>query len=167
MSVEDNGGLYVVPAFTGLGAPYWDPYARGTVVGLTRGCKKEHMIRAAVESIAYQSCDILHVMEQDAGTTLKVLKVDGGATANNFLMQFQADTLNREVIRPRCIETTALGAAYLAGIAVGYWKDEEEIRRNWQLDRTFSPEMPQEEREKLLEGWKQAVEITLSPARRS
>ena len=166
-AVPDTNGVYLVPAFTGLGAPYWDPYARGTVVGLTRGCKKEHMIRAAVESIAYQSCDILHVMEQDAGTTLKVLKVDGGATANNFLMQFQADTLNREVIRPRCIESTALGAAYLAGIAVGYWKDEEEIRRNWQLDRTFSPEMPQEEREKLLEGWKQAVEITLSPARRS
>ena len=161
-AVPDTNGVYLVPAFTGLGAPYWDPYARGTVVGLSRGCSKEHFIRAAVESIAYQSVDVLRAMEQDAGTSLKSLKVDGGATANNFLMQFQADILNLDVIRPCCIETTALGAAYLAGIAVGYWKDKSEVRANWQLDHTFAPQMDEEKRASLLTGWQDAVGRTVS-----
>ena len=159
--VEDTAGVYIVPAFAGLGAPYWNPYARGTVVGLTRGCKKEHFIRAALESIAYQTADVLTAMEADAGIDLKSLKVDGGASANDFLMQFQADILDTEVCRPGCIETTALGAAYLAGLATGYWKDREEIRANWQLGKSFAPVMEAEKREKLLKGWRKAVRCTL------
>ena len=163
--VEDTAGMYIVPAFTGLGAPYWNPYARGTVVGLTRGCGKEHFIRAALEAIAYQSADVMHAMEEDAGTKLKSLKVDGGASANDFLMGFQADILNTRVDRPKCIETTALGAAYLAGLATGYWRDREEIKENWQNGQSFIPSMEEEKRKSLLKGWKKAVECTLFQAR--
>lgn len=160
-SVEDAGDVYVVPAFAGLGAPYWNPYARGTIVGLTRGCTKEHFIRATLESIAFQTVDVLEAMEKDSGIELKSLKVDGGASANNFLMQFQADLLDTEVRRPECIETTALGAAYLAGLATGYWKDKAEIKENWQLGRTFLPAMTAEKRDVLLRGWKKAVKCAL------
>lgn len=160
-AVEDTGGVYVVPAFAGLGAPYWNPYARGTVVGLTRGCTKEHFIRAALESIAFQTADVLSAMEKDAGMKLKSLKVDGGASANDFLMQFQSDILHTEVRRPECIETTALGAAYLAGLAAGYWKDTAEIRENWQLGSVFLPGMKEDTRERLLKGWKKAVKCAL------
>ena len=163
--VADTAGMYIVPAFTGLGAPYWNAYARGTVVGLTRGCGKEHFIRAALEAIAYQSADVMRAMEEDAGVTLKSLKVDGGASANDFLMGFQADILKTEVVRPKCIETTALGAAYLAGLATGYWKDQEEIRENWQEGRRFSPAMEEEKRKGLLRGWRRAVECALFQAR--
>lgn len=159
--VEDTQGMYIVPAFTGLGAPYWNPYARGIVVGLTRGCKKEHFIRATLESIAYQSYDVIHVMEEDLGAPLKALKVDGGASANDFLMGFQADILGTTVHRPKCIETTALGAAYLAGLAVGYWKDKEEIKENWQLGTKFWPTMDPAVREAGLKGWKKAVKCAL------
>ena len=159
--VRDTAGVYIVPAFTGLGAPYWNQYARGTVVGITRGCKKEHFIRATLESIAYQSADVFAAMEEDAGAKLKELKVDGGASANNFLMKFQADINGVTVKRPKCIETTALGAAYLAGLAVGFWKDKEEIRTGWQLGRTFTPDMPEETRGKLKKGWKKAVKCAL------
>ncbi len=162
--VEDTNGVYVVPAFTGLGAPYWNPYARGTVVGLTRGAKKEHFIRATLESLAYQTQDVLEAMEKDSGIVLKNLRVDGGASANNFLMQFQADIMNKEVLRPECIETTALGAAYLAGIATGFWKDKEDIRRNWSLENTFLPFMSQEKRKEKLSGWKRAVRCAISYA---
>ncbi len=155
--VEDTAGVYIVPAFTGMGAPYWDQYARGTVVGITRGCKKEHFVRATLESIAYQVETVLKAMEQDAQTHLKELKVDGGASANNFLMQFQADILEATVVSPNCIETTALGAAYLAGLAVGYWKDKESIRANWKADRVFQPSMNEERRAKLLRGFSRAV----------
>ena len=151
-----------MPAFAGLGAPYWNPYARGTVVGITRGCEKEHFIRAALESVAYQTADVLLAMEEDAGMPLQELKVDGGASANQFLMQFQADIIGQTVHRPSCIETTALGAAYLAGLAVGYWKDREEICANWKLDRTFEASMEEEKRAKLLKGWKRAVRCALS-----
>lgn len=157
LRVSDSNGVYIVPAFAGMGAPYWNPYARGTVVGLTRGCKKEHFIRATLESIAYQAGDVIHAMEEDAGVTLNRLRVDGGASANNMLVQFQADIIDAAVLRPACIETTALGAAYLAGLAAGYWKDKEEIRENWQLGRTFEPSMTQKERQKLLKGWQRAV----------
>ncbi len=160
-AVEDTGGVYVVPAFAGLGAPYWNPYARGTVVGLTRGCTKEHFIRAALESIAFQTADVLAAMEKDAGMKLKSLKVDGGASANDFLMQFQSDILHTEVRRPECIEITALGAAYLAGLAAGYWKDTAEIRENWQLGSVFLPGMKADTRESLLKGWKKAVKCAL------
>ena len=160
-AVEETGGVYVVPAFAGLGAPYWNPYARGTIVGLTRGCTKEHFIRATLESIAYQTVDVLEAMEKDSGIDLKSLKVDGGASANNFLMQFEADILDTEVRRPECIETTALGAAYLAGLATGYFKDRAEIRENWQLGRSFASGMEQEKRETLLKGWKKAVKCAL------
>lgn len=156
-SVADTAGGYVVPAFTGLGAPYWDQYARGAVVGITRGFTKAHFVRATLESLAYQVYDILKAMENDAGIELSDLRVDGGACANNFLMQFQSDLLNRTVLRPECIETTALGAAYLAGLAVGYWKDRDEIRENWALSKTFKPDMQQEKRDKLLKGWHKAV----------
>lgn len=156
-AVEDTNGVYMVPAFTGLGAPYWDAYARGTIVGLTRGAKKEHFIRAALESIAYQTADVLAAMEQDANVDLTALKVDGGASANNFLLQFESDILNARVDRPGCIETTALGAAYLAGLATGYWKDEAEIRENWKLSASFNPAMEEEKRNKLLKGWHKAV----------
>jgi len=156
--VPDTNGVYVVPAFVGLGAPYWDMYARGAIVGLTRGAKAEHIIRATLESIAYQTRDVLEAMQEDSGIELKLLKVDGGAVANNFLMQFQSDILNVPVERPQVIETTALGAAYLAGLAVGFWQGEEDIADNWQLDRQFTPQMSQAEREYLYSGWKKAVD---------
>ena len=155
--VKDTNGCYVVPAFTGLGAPYWDPYARGAIVGLTRGVNKYHIIRATVESLAFQTYDVLHAMELDSGRKLRGLKVDGGASRNNFLMQFQADISNSSVVRPSCVETTAMGAAYLAGLAVGYWKDKEAVLANWSIDREFVPEMDDERREKELAGWAQAV----------
>ncbi|WP_291576574.1 glycerol kinase GlpK [Clostridium sp. UBA4548] len=156
-AVEDTNGVYMVPAFVGLGAPYWDQYARGTIVGLTRGAKKEHFIRATLESLAYQTYDVLKAMQEDSGITLKALKVDGGACANNFLMQFQSDILGVQVDRPQVIETTALGAAYLAGLAVGYWSSKEEVAENWAISRTFKPEMTNEKSETLLEGWHEAV----------
>lgn len=156
-AVEDTNGVYMVPAFVGLGAPYWDQYARGTIVGLTRGAKKEHFIRATLESLAYQTYDVLKAMQEDSGITLKALKVDGGACANNFLMQFQSDILGVQVDRPQVIETTALGAAYLAGLAVGYWSSKEEVAENWAISRAFKPEMTNEKSETLLEGWHEAV----------
>ena len=161
-AVEDTAGVYLVPAFAGMGAPYWNQYARGTVVGLTRGCTKEHFIRAVLESIAYQTADVLRAMEQDSGISLKSLKVDGGASANDFLMQFQADIVNTQVHRPECIETTALGAAYLAGLAVGYWKDRDEIRANWKIGKVFGPAMEEEKRRRLMKGWKRAVKCALA-----
>lgn len=165
-AVEDADGIYVVPAFTGMGAPYWNQYARGTVFGLTRGTTKEHLIRATLESIAYQSSDVFRAMEEDAGVEIKGLKVDGGASANNFLMQFQADIMNTYVRRPLCIETTALGAAYLAGLATGYYENKDEIRKNWQLGRLFEPDMEGDKREKKLRDWKRAVKCTLDWASR-
>ncbi|WP_139903086.1 glycerol kinase GlpK [Clostridium thermarum] len=156
-AVEDTNGVYLVPAFVGLGAPYWDPYARGTIVGLTRGARKEHIIRATLESIAYQTNDVIKVMEKDSGIKLKSLKVDGGACANNFLMQFQSDILGVQVDRPLVIETTALGAAYLAGLAVGYWKSNDEIAENWSISKSFIPAANEEKRERLLKGWHDAV----------
>lgn len=164
-SVPDTNGVYVVPAFTGLGAPYWDPYARGTIVGLTRGASRAHLVRATVESLAYQVADVLEAMEEDAGADFASLKVDGGACANNFLMQFQADILDAAVQRPSCIETTALGAAYLAGIAAGYWKNRDEICANWQLEREFAPQMDETVRQKLKKGWKKAVRCAFDWAR--
>lgn len=161
-SVADTNGVYVVPAFTGMGAPYWNPYARGMIVGLTRGAKREHLIRATLESLAYQTAEVLEAMEKDAGTKLRKLRVDGGASSNNFLMQFQADILDAEVIRPACIETTALGAAYLAGIAVGFWSDLDDIKTNWQKAQIFQPSMQTEEREAHLKGWKRAVRCALA-----
>ena len=161
MSVKDTNGVYIVPAFTGIGAPYWNQYARGTIVGVTRGCSKEHFIRAMLESMAYQTKDILDVMEQESGVKITSLKVDGGASMNNFLMQFQSDILDVDVLRPECVETTALGAAYLAGIAVGYWENTDDIRENWALSRTFCPEMTGETKEKLVKGWKKAVKCAL------
>lgn len=155
--VEDTNGVYVVPAFAGLGAPYWDQYARGAVVGITRGCNRNHIIRATLESIAYQTHDVLKAMEKDLGTSLRSLKVDGGACANRFLMQFQADILHTAVLKPECIETTALGAAYLAGLAAGFWKDKEEIRSNWALAETYEPLMTSEKKDTLIEGWERAV----------
>lgn len=160
--VEDTAGVYVVPAFVGLGAPYWDMYARGTIVGLTRGAKREHLIRATLESLAYQTRDVLEAMQEDSGINLAALKVDGGACANNFLMQFQADILGVPVDRPQVIETTALGAAYLAGLATGFWKDKDEIAANWNVDRQFRPSMDEEKKEKLYKGWKKAVERSLN-----
>lgn len=160
-AVEDTGGVYVVPAFAGLGAPYWDQYARGTIVGVTRGTNKEQFIRATVESMAYQVHDLIESMEQDSGLCLKQLRVDGGACANNFLMQFQADILNSQIVRPECIETTALGAAYLAGLAVGYWKSKDEIRKNWKISRSFANAMEADRRERLVKGWKRAVKCAL------
>ncbi len=155
--VENTNGVYVVPAFAGLGAPYWDQYARGTIVGITRGCNRNHIIRATLESIAYQTFDVLKAMEQDLKTNLSALKVDGGACANRFLMQFQADILQAEVYRPKCIETTALGAAYLAGLAVGFWKDKNEIRSNWSLSETFQPSITKEQRDIMIQDWQRAV----------
>lgn len=157
MSVSDSNGVYVVPAFTGLGAPYWDAYARGAVFGLSRGTTKAHFVRAVVESLAYQTTDVIRAMEEDAGLGLLELKVDGGASVNDFLLQFQADILGANIIRPKMTETTALGAAYLAGLAVGYYKDIEEIKENWQQDRVFTPDIDKESRKKLYEGWKDAV----------
>ena len=163
--VPDTNGAYVVPAFTGLGAPYWDQYARGAIVGLTRGTSREHLIRATVESLAYQTYDLLDAMERDSGIEIRELRVDGGASANNFLMQFQADVMKCQVIRPKCIETTALGAAYLAGLAVGYWRDSQEIRENWALDKRFEPQMEEERRERLIKGWKRAVRCSFGWAK--
>ena len=157
-SVEDTAGAYVVPAFSGLGAPHWDQHARGCIVGLTRSFCRAHLVRATLESLAYQTRDICRAMEQDSGIPITDLKVDGGACANDFLMQFQSDILNCRVHRPSCIETTALGAAYLAGLAVGYWESLEDIRDNWALDRAFAPDMPAEKREALLKGWDKAVQ---------
>lgn len=165
LSVPDTNGVYVVPAFTGLGAPYWDQYARGAVLGLTRGAGKAHLIRATVESLAYQVTDVIHAMEKDSGMKLSSLRVDGGASANNFLMQFQSDLLDAQVVRPSCIETTALGAAYLAGLAAGFWKDAEEIRQNWKQEREFSPSVEPEKREDLLKGWQKAVRCTFQWAK--
>lgn len=162
MRVPDTNGVYVVPAFVGMGTPYWNPYARGTVVGITRGCQKEHFVRAVLESIAYQSMDVLKAMEEDAGIPLSELKVDGGASANDFLMQFQADITGHAVHRPNCIETTALGAAYLAGLSVGYWKDKGEICENWQLGNLFDVMMENQTRERLVKGWKRAVRCALA-----
>lgn len=160
-SVPDSNGVYVVPAFTGLGAPYWNQYAKGTILGLTRGADRAHLIRATVESLAYQVHDVIRAMEMDAGRKLSALRVDGGASANDFLMQFQADILDARVVRPKCIETTALGAACLAGLATGFWKDAEEIRENWQQDKVFVPEISKEKRDALLKGWRRAVRCTL------
>ena len=160
--VKDNGGVYIVPAFTGLGAPYWDMYARGAILGITRGTRREHIIRAAQESIAYQSADLVHAMEKDTGTPIRELKVDGGASRDRFLMQFQADILNKEVRRPMIRETTALGAAYLAGLATGVWSGTEEIRRLWSCDVVFQPKMSAEERAGLLRGWSKAVGRSLN-----
>ncbi len=157
MKVKDTQGVYVVPAFAGLGAPYWDMYARGAIFGLTRGTTKAHLVRATLESLAYQTKDLLDAMESDAGVPLTKLRVDGGACANNLLMQFQSDIIDTEVERPSVIETTALGAAYLAGIAVGYWSIDQ-ISENWQIDQTFRPEMENEKRDKLYKGWAKAVE---------
>ncbi|AQR93541.1 glycerol kinase GlpK [Clostridium saccharoperbutylacetonicum] len=155
--VEDNGGVYVVPAFTGLGAPYWDMYARGAILGLTRGANRNHIIRAALESIAYQSRDLIDAMQEDSGCKLTRLKVDGGASRNNLLMQFQADITGAEVVRPIITETTALGAAYLAGLAVGFWESKEEIAEKWAVSQAYTPNLEEEKKEKLYKGWKKAV----------
>lgn len=161
-AVEDTNGVYMVPAFVGLGAPYWDPYARGIIVGLTRGARKEHIIRATLEALAYQTYDVIKAMEEDSGISIKSLKVDGGACFNNFLMQFHADLLNIEIYRPKVAETTALGAAYLAGLAVGFWKDKATITENWAVERTFRPNMEEEKRRKLLANWHEAVKRSMN-----
>jgi len=155
--VKDTNGCYVVPAFTGLGAPHWDQYARGAIVGLTRGCNKYHIIRATLDSLAYQVNDVLTAMKADSGIDLAALKVDGGACANNYLMQTQADIINAPVMRPTCVETTAMGAAYLAGLAVGYWRDRDDVLKNWAIDRVFKPEIAETERAARVKGWNKAV----------
>ncbi len=155
--VRDTNGCYVVPAFTGLGAPHWDAYARGAVVGLTRGVNKYHIIRATLDSISYQTNDVLAAMEADSGMKLSMLKIDGGASANNYLAQTQADISASPVLRPRCVETTAMGAAYLAGLSVGYWQNRADIRKNWAIDRRFDPQISQQERSDRIQGWKKAV----------
>lgn len=160
--VPDSGGVYVVPAFTGLGAPYWDMYARGAIVGLTRGAGRNHIIRATLESIAYQTADVLRAMELDADMELKELRVDGGASANRFLMQFQADIIGREILRPRVQETTALGAACLAGLTTGFWKDRDDIRKRWSVESRYAPRMSEEERIALRRGWQKAVTRAMS-----
>lgn len=162
---KDTNGCYVVPAFTGLGAPYWDQYARGTIVGITRGVNKYHIIRATLESIAYSANEVIKAMEADAGIPITNVKVDGGASANNFLMQSQSDISNVPIKRPACVETTALGAAYLAGLAVGYWKDQDDVINNWSIDRTFDPEISDEERAKKIKGWNKAVKYAFDWAR--
>lgn len=161
LRVKDSGGMYIVPAFTGMGAPYWDQYARGAVFGLTRGVTKEHFIRATLESLAYQTYDVLKAMELDSKIVLKDLRVDGGASSNNFLMQFQCDILGVEVVRPKVIETTALGTAYLAGLAIGYWTDQEDIQRNWKIQNKFTPCMDMEEANKKVTTWHKAIDCTL------
>jgi len=161
-SVPDTNGVYVVPAFTGLGAPYWDAYARGAVFGLSRGTTKEHFIRAVVESMAYQTLDVLKAMEEDSKISLSSLRVDGGASFNNFLLQFQADILDADIVKPKVIETTALGAAYLAGLAVGYYENTEEIKKNWQMDKTFHANISVEKRQKLIDGWEDSVSRILA-----
>jgi glycerol kinase len=158
LAEEDSQGVYFVPAFVGLGAPYWDPYARGIIVGITRGTTAGHIARAALESMAFQSKDVIDAMQRDAGIRLRALKVDGGAAVNNRLLQFQADILNTTVQRPVVSETTALGAAYLAGLSVGFWRDLSDIQRNWRIDRTFEPSMPISRRESLCAEWTKAVE---------
>lgn len=158
--VEDTAGCYVVPAFTGLGAPHWDQYARGTIVGLTRGVNKKHLVRATLESLAYQAYDVLKAMQEDSQLELKMLNVDGGASQNNFLMQFQSDIINAPVQRPECVETTAMGAAYLAGLATGFWQDLEDVKKNRKIDKVFEPEMSDEKREELLKGWQKAVKCS-------
>ena len=163
--VKDTNGCYVVPAFTGLGAPHWDQYARGTIVGLTRGCNKYHIISSTLDSICYQVNDVLRAMAADSGIAMKSLRVDGGASANNYLMQTMADISDLEVKRPRCVETTALGAAYLAGLAVGYWQSAEDITRNWSVDRVFCPAISEEERTKRIKGWNKAVRCAYHWAR--
>ncbi|WP_312094989.1 glycerol kinase GlpK [Aminipila sp.] len=160
-SVEDSNGVYIVPAFVGMGAPYWNSYARGAIFGLTRGANKNHLVRATLESLAYQSSDLLKAMEEDSHIKLAALKVDGGASANNLLMQIQSDLLDTAVHRPKCIETTSLGAAYLAGLAVGYWKNKEDVLENWQIDQTFEPKISSEKRKEMLQGWKKAVKCAL------
>src|SRR5699024_3401204 len=160
-SVEDNNGVYLVPAFSGLGAPHWNQHARGTMVGLTRGANAGHIARAALEGIAYQTMDVIAAMEADAGIEIKELRVDGGAAANSLLIQFQSDLLQVPVVRPKTLETTALGAAYLAGLAVGYWKDQEEINKQWQEDNKFSPKISNEEIQKLKLGWDKALETSI------
>lgn len=160
--VRDTNGCYVVPAFTGLGAPHWNQYARGTIVGLTRGCNKYHLIRATLDSICYQVDEVLAAMRADSGIALEALKVDGGASANNYLMQTQADVIGAPVVRPTCVESTALGAAFLAGLAVGFWRDLDEIRRYYAADRTFLPTISEQERAERLDGWKRAVRCACS-----
>jgi glycerol kinase len=160
--VASSDGVYVVPAFAGLGAPYWNQHARGTIVGITRGTTGAHFARAALDSIAYQTMDLLKAMEADSGIAIKELRVDGGATANNLLMQFQSDLLDTKVVRPTVVETTALGAAYLAGLAVGYWSSTEEIQQQWQMERVFSPSMDDAKRNELSEGWKRAINTAIS-----
>jgi glycerol kinase len=160
-SVTSSGGVYVVPAFVGLGAPYWDQYARGAILGLTRGSGRAEITRATLESVAYQTRDVLEAMQADSGVTLTELRVDGGMVANNFLMQYQADILGVPVERPQVAETTALGAAYLAGLAVGYWKDLNEVKQNWALDRKFEPQMDAAARDAAYAGWKKAVQRAL------
>lgn len=155
--VKDTNGCYVVPAFTGLGAPHWDQYARGTIVGITRGVNKSHIIRATLESLAYQTNDVINAMKADSGIELKSLKVDGGASANNLLMQIQSDIIAAPVLRPQCVETTAMGAAYLAGLAVGYWTSKEDVIQNWAIARTFEPEITEEDRTKRIKGWNKAL----------
>ena len=159
--VTNNDGVYLVPAFAGLGAPHWNQHARGTVFGVTRGTTDAHIARAALESIAYQTMDVLKAMEADAGIAIRELRVDGGATANNLLMQFQSDMLNTKVVRPAITETTALGAAYLAGLAVGYWKSIEEISMQWQMEKTFHPEMSDDQRNHYTKGWNRAISATI------
>jgi len=161
-NATDSGGVYLVPAFAGLGAPHWNQHARGTLFGLTRGSSNAHIARAALDSIAYQTYDVLKAMEADAGISIAELRVDGGATINNSLMQFQSDILNTKVIRPKITETTALGAAYLAGLAVGYWKNVEEIQKQWQVDKEFSPSMKDEKRNELINGWQRAVNAAIA-----
>ena len=165
MKVPDTNGCYVVPAFTGLGAPHWDQYARGTILGLTRGVNKYHVIRATLESLAFQVNDVLSAMEADSGIKLRALKVDGGASSNNFLMQFQSDIIDAPVKRPMCVETTALGAAYLAGLAVGYWENRESVVKNWQIDKIFVPQMSTSQRQDLIKGWNKAVRYSLGWAK--
>jgi glycerol kinase len=158
--VKDTNGCYVVPAFTGLGAPHWDQYARGTIVGITRGVNKYHIVRATLDSLCYQTNDVLQAMRADSGLELASLKVDGGACANNYLMQTQADIINAPVNRPQCVETTAMGAAYLAGLAVGYWKSKEDVIKNWAINKTFLPEISEEKREEMISGWNKAVKYS-------
>jgi glycerol kinase len=157
-SVPDSGGVYMVPAFVGLGAPHWDPRARGAILGLTRGSSRAHITRATLEAMAYQTRDVVEAMERESGVHLTELRVDGGASENNLLLQMQADFLGREVVRPAVLEITALGAAYLAGLATGFWKDREEVARNWREDRRFTPAMPQSRRDEMYAGWQRAVE---------
>jgi glycerol kinase len=164
-AARDTGGVYFVPAFVGLGAPYWDHYARGLIIGITRGTERKHLARATLEAIAYLTRDVIEAMKADTGREITVLKADGGAAKSGFLMQFQADMLNVKVVRPVVFETTSLGAAYLAGLAVGFWKDLEDVRKNWRKEREFAPAMDPETRERLYKGWKAAVQRALGWAR--